>query len=273
MCGGAPAYGGTLRCPAGQEKASFVWERFDRMPKTVLVFLAGLLAVAAADAQIVLRIAVRNPSSLQENEVKVKKLLPEGIEPEHVIDAAGLEVVYDELAERYCVQKRITLGPLETAEFAVRLEDIWLIDEEELRAIDDRAEQIAKTLEGKRFEAEAGRLRDRVHRNVEAILARQEAAKIPDATVPEHISAYDHNEVLFRVVREDATTLEEMLAVLGHGQILQKVPPGMPPNVGTIWKVILIIISLVGVMTLAFFLIWSSQLRRIREAERESGLA
>ncbi|OPZ25703.1 MAG: hypothetical protein BWZ02_02332 [Lentisphaerae bacterium ADurb.BinA184] len=50
-------------------------------------------------------------------------------------------------------------------------------------------------------------------------------------------------------------------------------PAGIPPNVGVIWRVVFIIITFVGVISVIFFVIWSLQLRKIRSVEREEGLS
>ena len=241
--------------------------RFLLVATVWIALLAGSL-----HGQVVMRVSASNPSRLSASEVEVKQLLPEGVERTDVLDAGGLDLIYDADAKRYCVTKKVELAPQQKVAYTVQLRDIWTFDEAELKKIDDRAEEIKRVLAPTRSANEGALLRERIGRNVAALLELQTATRIPEVSVPEHISAYDRNSVRFEAISEDAKTLEEILSIVGNSMIIEDFPDGVPPNVGTLWKVILVIVSFVGLLSVVFFFVWAAQLKKIRQAEREAGI-
>jgi hypothetical protein len=239
-----------------------------------LVLLTVLLAVGAgAEAQVVLRLAASNPSKIASTEVELKKLLPERIERADVLDADGMDIVYDADAKRYSVRKTVELAPEERVVFTVELRDIWVFNEDELGAIKERAAEIREILAPTRASEKAALLQERIAENVDDIFELQGRTGIDDVPVTEHISAYDRNEVRFEAIQDDIRTLEAVLQIVGDSMIIEDFPDGVPPNVGTLWKVILVVVSFIGALTVVFFFIWSGQLKRIRQAEREAGIS
>ncbi len=226
-----------------------------------------LLTTLACPASVVLTMRAHNPSELETQETSVKQYLPKGVEREHILEAGDFDVRYDDVREQYYVQQRVELAPQETKVFEVEIEDIWLVDEEQLEYLERRAIELDQKLEGQAYAVQARNIRERVVRTINEIRARQEAARIPEASVSEHISAYNHNRVLLDGVKDDVNTLEELLNTLGSERVIKKVPKEMPPNLGTIWKTIFAIITFIAIMSAVFFLIWTRQLRKIREAE------
>ena len=245
-----------------------------RLSRPILAFCLFVLVAGVARANVTLKIGVRNPSKFQEQETVVRKLLPSGITPAQVLDAAGLDVVYDEEAQQYAVTKKIQLKPEEQKTFEIRLQDIWLIDAAEVARLKRQAGEKADKLAGKKYEAQANELKARIDQNLATVLQRQEAAMVPKVAPADHISAYNSNKALIGIVNDDLTALEKLLQVLaGETTVSHGLKEGMPPNIGTIWKVIFIIISFVGVISVVFFVIWSVQLKKIRAVEKEEGLA
>ena len=233
-----------------------------------LIGLAGLVGtVVSGQDTVMLNIRATNPSSYQAQEITVESYLPKGLERDDVIAAEGLELVYDDLKEQYYVTTDVTLQPEATETFQVEIRDIWLIDEAVLTALEARAEEVASKLEGQAYEIETANILERIQKNVAEIHARQEENRIPKVSTPEHISAYRHNQVVLDVVKDDVQTLEELLQSVGSERIIKKVPRGVPPSLGAIWKTIFIIVTFVAVMSLLFFIVWTRQLRKIRESE------
>lgn len=233
-----------------------------------LLIVFGILGVVAtAQDTVVLNIRARNPSTYQAQEIEVKSYLPKGLNRDDVLTAEELEIVYDDLKEQYMVTADVTLEPEETKTFEVEIRDIWLVDEDVLATFGQRAKEVAEKLDGQAYEIEAANILERVQKNSAEIRARQEENRIPKVSTPEHISAYRHNQVLLDVVKDDVQTLEELLQSVGSERIIKKVPRGVPPSLGAIWKTIFIIVTFVAVMSLLFFIVWTRQLRKIRESE------
>src|SRR3989338_3537752 len=97
-------------------------------------------------ASVTLNISANNPSSYSQQVIPVKTYLPHGILPEHVIDAGGLDIDFDEERKQTYVHKNITLKPQEAATYTVEIEDIWLFPEAQLNQLRDKAQQIAGQL-------------------------------------------------------------------------------------------------------------------------------
>ncbi|MDT8390236.1 MAG: hypothetical protein RRC34_06985 [Lentisphaeria bacterium] len=236
----------------------------------LILFTTGLGMQMYAQ-EVVLRLSASNPSKITAMDVEVRKILPPRIERADVLDSDGLDVIYDADAKRYRVQKQVTLRPEEKRVFTIRLRDIWTFDEAELIQAKAKAEKIVGILRNTRGKNEAELLRDRIVKNVDAILDLQAERGIDQVSVPEHISAYDRNEVRYEAVQADARDLEAVLSILGDEKILDE-EDSAPVNVAMLWKIILLIVSFVAVITVVCFLVWTGQLRKIRQAEREAGI-
>lgn len=237
----------------------------------VLILLITFLGIQTHAQDVVLRLSASNPSQITAMDVEVKKMLPPRVERMHVLDNGGLDIIYDADARRYCAQKMVTLKPQEKRVFTIRLQDIWTFDESELNNAKAKAEKIVGILQDTRGKNEAEMLRDRIVKNVDAILDLQGRRSIDKVSIPEHISAYDRNEVRYEAVQEDARDLEAVLSILGDEKILDE-EDSAPVNVAVLWKIILLIISFVAVIAVGCFLVWTRQLQKIRQAEREAGI-
>lgn len=241
------------------------------LKRWVYILFIMLLGVRLCAQEVVLRVSARNPSQITVMQVNVKKMLPPRVERADVLDSDGLDVVYDADAKRYCLEKNVSLKPNEKRVFTIRLKDIWTFDEGELSNAKAKAEKIVQILQGTRGENEAEMLRDRIVKNVDAILDLQNKRSIDQVSIPEHISAYDQNEVRYEAVLEDARDLEAVLSILGDEKILEE-EDSAPVDVAMLWKVILLIISFVAVIAVVCFLVWTGQLRKIRSVERAAGI-
>jgi len=98
-------------------------------------------------ASVTLKISASNPSGFAERVVPVKTYLPKGISIDHVIDSGGLDVDWDEEREQTYVHKKLTLEPHGSASFDIEIEDIWLLSDEFLTGLRDKAMALVTKLE------------------------------------------------------------------------------------------------------------------------------
>ncbi len=238
------------------------------MLKRIVMALFILCLGTAAEGRVILRIVASNPSEFESQEVTVRSYLPKGISRSEVIDSDGMEIRYDDQREQYYVTTRTTLEPQGSIAFNVELEDIWLITPERLDALANVAGGLAEKLTETAYGQQAQDIRQRVVAAIQNIRERQQAARIPEVSPSEHISAYNNNLALLSVVESDIQTLDKLYARASSDVLLKDRPKGVPPNIGMIWKVIFVIITFLGVTSAIFFLIWSRQLQKIREAEK-----
>ncbi len=81
-------------------------------------------------AAVRVKLLVVNPSETKRDKIEVRFDLPKEIKKEDVLDANGLDVDYDAQKDVYYVGKSIELGPKETREYKVVIQDKWNIPPE-----------------------------------------------------------------------------------------------------------------------------------------------
>lgn len=175
-----------------------------------LVF--GLAMPAAAD--VTLKVSASNPSEYNEQTVPIKSYLPRGIQPEHVVDAGGLEVGYDVKQGQCYVYTEVVLPVKGTVSYDVRIQDIWLIVPEDLEKHRDYARQLRDQLQESDYAQVSSEVTEAVEKKIETILDRQEENLVEKVSPIEHIGAYDLNKETLAQVKEDISTLENMLIAL-----------------------------------------------------------
>mgnify|MGYP001553809201 CR=1 FL=1 len=239
--------------------------RFRIAPFILLALL--LLGGGVCRAGIVVKVRASNPFD-EPMETQVKALLPAGVMPEHVTEnPEEMEVRFDEDKDRYYVFKEVTLEPNQSVLYQVTVDDIWNIDSELLDELQNRATTAAEKLSDTEYAEVAARLAERVEENIRRIRRDQDLNQLGTVSPERHITAYHTNKIMLQYVDEDVADLEDYLHRKGSSLMIDRTPKTMPPSLGTIWKVIFILIGFVGVVSLVSFLIWSGQLRKIRDTQ------
>ena len=199
----------------GREKRNDV-----RGPARILGFLlvyslwSMVYGLTQVEAGVMLKISASNPSEFSEQEVAIKSYLPKGIQPENVIDAGGLEIGYDVKQGQCYVQKKVVIPMKTTVSYNVEIEDIWLIDKEMLEKYRAYALQLRDQLQDSEYADVSAKLTEGIEQKIESILDKQEANLIEKAKSIEHIGAYEFNKETLAAVKEDLSTLENMIIAL-----------------------------------------------------------
>lgn len=239
------------------------------MARRLLVAVMVLVVAVAANAEVAVRVVARNPSASETQEFVVRYFLPKGITREDVLDDAGMTIVYDEQQELFLARRTVELEPGQTVEYEIKLRDIWLIEPEVLQGFKTRARQGVDKLQGEAYATHGNVLLARINTMVDLMVSRQDEARVPEASIPDHISAFDRNQDLLELTKADVMELENLLAIISDQIIIETgKPKGVPPSLTTIWKVIFAMVTFVAGMSLVFLVIWTVQLRKIRAAEK-----
>lgn len=194
-----------------------------------IALLAAFTGYQASAASVVLKIRAINPSQGEKQAIEVKSLLPRPATPADVLDAAGLDVVYDVAGKAYAVKKTVELNPGETRTFEVQLKDIWVIAPATLDELERHGATLAGALKGTAQGDTAGRVGSLVAEALSGVRSRQTANAVGTVRPVDHIRAYEANLEAIDRVRRDIGMLENLVIAAGKdpGQILgaARVPP------------------------------------------------
>jgi len=163
------------------------------------------------EASVILKISASNPSRFSEREVSVKSFLPKGIRPENVIDAGGLEIGYDVKRGQCYVYKDLTLDAQSSVSFDVEIDDIWLISEETLEDLSDKAGALVEKLEETEYDKVSSELKEEIEAYLTNIRKKQEDSLVYRVGPTEHISAYEANLETVGLIESNIEGLEQLL--------------------------------------------------------------
>ena len=221
-------------------------------------FLMGLnsVEVISRGENIVLKTLVINPSKTQTKSFPFKVYLPQEAKPEDVIQKGDLNLAYDTQQGAYYAYKDFELKPGETVTPEVVIKDIWYIPHDEIDSIRSEADKVVKMTENSDFSERANFLKNSIESKLKTITDRQ---ALPVASADRHISDYRENQRVLEMVKSDLAALKSLLAQMNK-----------PVSQTATWKLIIAITSFLGIMGLAFFLIWSRQVRHTEEKDAKS---
>lgn len=114
----------------------------------LLVFAAGTVYGAE---QISIKILAVNPSKVNTLKTDVTHYLPPEVQPDNVLDNAGMELKFDNEKKSYFLSKQIELGPSETQTIVVRIQDVWVIPDEEISGLREKLEKDLQSLKGTKY--------------------------------------------------------------------------------------------------------------------------
>ncbi len=188
--------------------------------RTTQIFLCGLIILGATftHASVTLKVSASNPSTFKAREFPFKSYLPKGIQPEDVINSDGLEVIYDEEKDHSYVYKDIVLEPQASVIYEIEIEDIWLIDEEEMEALNSVIEGLVEELIGSKYEEVALEIQKNTREKIEQVLSRQDGALIYKVGPTEHMAAFDANSEVIAVIQGNINDLQRLVTSSKGGQ-------------------------------------------------------
>jgi hypothetical protein len=230
-----------------------------------LVFFVYSFIWFDAAAEVVMKVMTVNPSQEKAQEASLKAYLPKEITPNHVLNLGDLKISYDIEKDLYYVHKKLNLEPGESITKEIRLEDVWVISQDELDYIIEQIENLVQSLEGTSYANQAVAAKKRVEAIIDEIIEKQEEAK--NASPDIHIAVYRKNHQRLNEIKEDILPrLEKEYAKAssdGDGFSAKKF------LVKTSWWIILGVISFLGIVSFILFIVWQKQAKGKEERRRE----
>ncbi|MFH1230979.1 MAG: hypothetical protein V1709_05720, partial [Planctomycetota bacterium] len=250
-----------------------------------------------------LKIIVVNKDAKYPQQVPVKSYLPQEVKPEDVIDnKSGFVVAYDSEKQLYFVELPVspTLNASEMKEYEITLNDVWVIKDSEIKERKDKADEYLQQLEGratgrsaeadKKSYDDGTKLYGYIGQGLDKLAVSQKGRGI--ILVAEYISNYRNNLETLKLV----DNYLERMRLMVHPELAGGESPftlTLPSNLGgaagtkgvttagaagsgaggdktlgitreSAWKIILIVISFLGILSVIFFLIWQSRLKKSR---------
>ncbi len=251
------------------------------------IFLTSLPAAASAD--VVLKMMVVNPSETEVKEYDIRSPLPQEVKPEHVLDTDGLKVDYDSQAGTFVLVGHLTLKPKESVTKQVVLQDVWVIPADRFSSLRGEIDDIMRKLQGTNYFDRA----DMLARAIDRKLTQAQESQDQAATAPpmQHINAYRDNFKALDAVETDMVSLRQLMvmAALNTAKPYKGVVPSTGDSGGkqsgenepgglsilATWRLIFVILALLGFVSLSFFMIWQRQLKLqlAKQAQEEQALA
>ncbi|MFH1846335.1 MAG: hypothetical protein ABH869_02125 [Candidatus Omnitrophota bacterium] len=193
---------------------------------------------------VVLKAIVINPSKTQQRDVPFKAYLPKEVRPEHIMNKRDLYVAYDTQQGSYYVYATFTLKAQESKEVEIEMEDIWIIDAKDIDEIRGEARSVVDLLNRTEYSDRAQFLLMDIEAKLDRIVESQENSP----TNPEvHISIYRENLKVFETAEQSLALMRSLLS------------QAKPVSLHLTWKIISAIIIFLGILSLAFYIIWQKQ--------------
>ncbi len=237
----------------------------------VLLILSGHVGLVQAE-EIVMKVMVVNPSETETKAFEIKSALPPEVKPEHVLDADGLNVDYDPQAGACVVRGTVTLKPKQSVIKTIRLEDVWVIPPERFASLRQEGEELMAKLRGTEFEDRGTLLAEAIARQLTEVEASQTEAIHTNPQL--HISRYRENKQVLQLVETDLVSLRQLVVMVAIGPKVEQILSGSQPGSETAggagpgrlsilatWRIIFIVLILLGVVSVSFFVVWQRQLK------------
>ena len=218
-----------------------------------------------AQASIVLKTMVVNPSQTKTQTAVLKAYLPKEAKPEDVAELGDLKIDYDVEKGLYYVYKEFELAPGESASRSVEIKDIWVISRAELEILTVEAKNIIEKLKKTSYFDAAIVLQKDIEEKADEVLAKQERAM--EALPQTHIAVYRDNMKTFDSIKDNLSKLDEMLIKVkvtgSEHEEAERI------SVKATWWLILAVIISLGLLSFVFYIIWQRQATIVEKKEKE----
>jgi len=139
---------------------------------------------------IVFKSIVTNPSILIDQMVPLKYYLPPEVREEDILEVEdGLNLEYDAERDQYYVKGDFELEAGETQTFSVKVQDIWVVTEDEVESMRTQAAELFRPLEKTSFFAQGVTLKSDIDVSLDKIISLQKTAVTPEQKIRSHREA------------------------------------------------------------------------------------
>jgi len=217
-----------------------------------------------AQADVVLKTMVVNPSQTRTQTTTLKAYLPSEVKPEDVIEIGDLELDYDINEGLYYVYKVVELAPGESVVREIRLRDIWIISQSELESFSEKARELVESLKKSAYFKTAVSLSEDINDKQEGIIKTQLNAT--NALPQTRIGVYRANMKKLEAIKANVAELEKLFF---EHKISDVTGSAGKISVEKSWTVILSVIASLGILSLVFFIIWHKQAGILKTRKRD----
>lgn len=186
----------------------------------------GALEEVEETKTIKLVLEIKNPSDKLEKTFQQKHYLPKEILTEHIVDAQGFEVRYDEEKRRSYLSKEEKFKPGEVKKYEIVIKDVWHLSAGRLEGLKARVDIALKEIQGTLYEDSGHYLVNRVNANIDQILNSQTEGQ----AIQEYIGAYRVNRKRYDSAEKDVQKLEQMLSIV-RAKKLEELEKGKVKNI------------------------------------------
>ncbi len=234
----------------------------------VLFFLCTMvygLCINQAEANIVLKSTVVNPSTTKTQTAVLRAYLPKEVSPEDIVDLGDMKIDYDIARGLYYVYKECELGPGESIMRSIEIKDVWVISAAEIDALTGQAREIVEKLKKSAYFDTAVSLQKDIEAKSGEILTRQD--RVANALPQTHIAVYRENVETLGSIKTSLARLDDLLlkAELSGA----KGPPKEKVSVKATWWMIVAVVISLGLLSFVFFVIWHRQATGISETKEK----
>lgn len=213
-------------------------------------------ASMAAEANIVVRAMVVNPSASMKRKVPFRSYLPKEVKPENIVDAADLEVAFDPKEGAYYVFKDYELEPKETVAIEIEMEDVWKISQAEISSLREEVSKVVKILSNTDYYERAVYLKNSIDSKLNQVEYSQ---AVQNPSPGGYISDY----------RENLKAIDAVKADLAAAKTLMAEAKNIAPMLT--WKLIIVVLVFLGILGLVFFIVWQKQIKSLAELSEDYG--
>jgi len=190
------------------------------------------------EGSIVIKSVIINPSKLINQDAELKYYLPPEVREEDVISTESpLTIKYDIEKDQYYIDATIPLLANETKIYRVRLNDIWVVTQEEVDSLRSQANDLSKPLDGTSYFAQGVTLKSDIDASLDKILTLQKGAITPE----QRIRAYREAMIEKVGVDEKIAKLQDLLALASSTGTLFGFVGGV--SALAVWGLIIIMIT------------------------------
>lgn len=218
------------------------------------MFFAIFAFVTVAEANIVIRSMIVNPSETAKRRVPFKTYLPKECKPENVISMEDLDIAFDPVEGAYYVYKEYELGPKETVSVEIEMEDVWKIPQSEIDFYRSEARSLVKTLSNSDYVDRVNYLSNSIESKLSQIEFRQ---KVTNPSPGGYISDFRENIKLLEAVKVDIASAKSFMSEA------KSIAPMLT------WKLILAIVGFLGLLGVIFFFVWQRQIKTLADLKED----
>lgn len=183
---------------------TFFYKKFKKI--AVIIIFNALICLCAFAESVVMNVVASNSTNEKKERMPIRQDLPKEIKKEHVVEASGMEILYDEEKTIFYLYTEADLGPKESKSYKVVLKDVWTIPQEQFDFLKSQAEERTKSLSGAPEAEIAKNFSSHLNQEMEQIKIIQESQK---SDVSARIDSYRVNLQRLADIRQSITLVED----------------------------------------------------------------